>query len=224
MHSRSRRFSTTTFTDRPRAGLECPGKVDLWQADLECISVALRRHLSAHDWQESRLIGSDTECEIFLKVRSAIRSVLAGYLECSPEEMEFERHPGGLRLAAPNTLLRFHHSHSANLLLVAVSFARQVGLDVEYMRDDLPFETLADYYFDPRDARTLRYLEESDRMRHFYQEWTSSEASRHVANQSNPSGHHGKRWSLLNFTPARGFSAALAVEGGDFQLDWRRWS
>lgn len=212
------------FTNRPRAGLACPGKVDLWQADLERVPVALRLNLSVRDWQEARLIRPETEREIFLKVRSAIRAVLAGYLECPPEEMEFERHAGGLHLAAPNTLLRFHHSHSANLLLVAVSFARQVGLDVEFMRDDLPFETLADYYFDPRDAWTLRHLERSDRMRHFYQEWTSSEASRHVANHGTHSGRRTNRWSLLNFTPARGFSAALAVEGGDFQLDWRRWS
>jgi 4'-phosphopantetheinyl transferase len=165
-------------------------------------------------------IGAVSEREAFIRVRSALRAVLAQYLECPPEDLEFERCSGGLRLSEPKTLLRFHHSHSANLLLVAVSFARQVGLDVEFMRDDLPFEMLADYYFDPRDARCLRHLAQTDRVRQFYQEWTSSEARRHVEKPATD----GKRWSLLSFTPARGFSAALAVEGGDFKLDWRRWS
>jgi 4'-phosphopantetheinyl transferase len=210
--------------ERPRAGLVCPGKVDLWHVELDRLPVTLREILSVRDWQEARQITPESERETFLQVRSAIRSLLAGYLPCAPEDLKFEQHAGGLHLSAPSSLLRFHHSHSANLLLVAVSFARQVGLDVEFMRDDLPFETLADCYFDPRDARQLRHLAHSDRIRHFYQEWTSSEATRHVETHARRPTGGARRWSLLNFTPARGFSAALAVEGGDFQLDWRRWS
>jgi 4'-phosphopantetheinyl transferase len=204
--------------------LGCPGKVDLWHIDLDRVPFALREHLSVRDWQESHRIGHEQEREAFLKVRSAIRSVLAGYLGRKPEDLVFEQGENGLNLVEPSSLLRFHHSHSANLLLVAVSFARQVGLDVEFMRDDLPFETLADYYFDPRDAWRLRHLAQSDRIRHFYQEWTSSEATRHVETHARKSTGAVNRWSLLSFTPAAGFSAALAVEGGDFQLDWRRWS
>jgi 4'-phosphopantetheinyl transferase len=204
--------------------LGCPGKVDLWHIDLDRVPIGLREHLSVRDWRDARQIGWEPEREVFLKVRSAIRSVLAGYLGCQPEELGFEQHENGLNLVRPSSLLRFHYSHSANLLLVAVSFARQVGLDVEFMRADLPFQTLADYYFDPRDAWRLRHLSRSDRIRHFYQEWTSSEATRHVETHARTSTGAANRWSLLSFTPAAGFSAALVVEGGDFQLDWRRWS
>lgn len=220
MHRRSRRFSAAEIEDFPPIEMETPGKVDLWHIELHGIPVALREHLSLQDWDEARRITLEPERETFIRVRSALRSVLGRYLDYPPEDLEFEQQAAGLHLKAPNTLLRFHHSHSANLLLVAISFARQVGLDVEFMRDDLPFEMLADFYFDPRDARRLRHLARSDRMQHFYQEWTSSEASRHVVKPTS----EGSRWSLLSFTPAQGFSAALAVEGGDFQLDWRRWS
>ena len=217
MQPRSRRFSTA---DCSPTKLDRPGKVDLWHIELTRLPLALRQHLSLAEWQEARGIALENERDTFIQVRAALRSVLARYLDCPPEDLAFEPHAGGLHLVAPNTLLRFHHSHAGNLLLVAVSFARKVGLDLEFMRDDLPFEMLADFYFDPRDARRLRHLARSDRMRHFYQEWTSSEARRHVAKPSSESG----RWSLLSFTPARGFSAALAVEGGDFELGWRRWS
>lgn len=220
MDTRSSRFSTANLEDWPQASLGAPGKVDLWHIELPRVPVSLRQHLSLRDWDEAQRIGSVSEREAFIRIRSALRSVLAQYLGCPPENLEFEQRANGLQISEPCTLLRFHHSYSGNLLLVAVSFARQVGLDVEFMRDDLPFEMLADYYFDPRDARRLRHLARTDRMRHFYQEWTSSEARRHV--ESPVSGD--SRWSLLSFTPARGFSAALAVEGGDFQLDWRRWS
>jgi 4'-phosphopantetheinyl transferase len=219
MDTRSSRFSTANIDDEPRVRLGSPGKVDIWHVELDRVSETMMEHLSSQDLREVGRIPSREERSTFLKVRSAVRSVLAQYLGCSPDSMEFEQQPGGLSLASPASLLRFHLSHSENLLLVAVTFARQVGIDVEFMRADLPFETLADYYFDPRDARRLRYLADSDRMRHFYQEWTSSEASRRVVNHSTDS----QRCCVLNFTPAKGFSAALAVEGEDFQLDWHRW-
>lgn len=223
MDSRSRRFSAVIPECQPRQRINAPGKVDLWHIELDRVPVALQQHLSALDLREAGRIGAAEEREAFLRVRCALRSVLAQYLGCPASEMEFEQHTSGLCLAAPASLLRFHLSHSENLLLVAVTFARQVGIDVEFMRADLPFDTLADYYFDPRDAYRLRHLDHSDRMRHFYQEWTSSEASRRVANQSRISGKGANRCCVLNFTPAKGFSAALAVEGEDFQLDWHRW-
>jgi 4'-phosphopantetheinyl transferase len=219
MDTRSSRFSTANIDDQPQVRLQRPGKVDLWHIELDRVPEALLQHLSSLDLREVAQITSRAERKTFLKVRCAIRSVLAQYLGCTPDCMEFELGPGGLCLASPASLLRFHLSHSENLLLVAVTFARQVGIDVEYMRADLPFETLADYYFDPRDASRLRRLDHSDRMCHFYQEWTSSEASRRVVDQSSNS----QRCCVLNFTPAKGFSAALAVEGEDFQLDWHRW-
>jgi len=208
---------------QPRRRLNTPGKVDLWHIELDRVPLGLQQHLSALDLREAGRIGSARERETFLKVRCVLRSVLAPYLGCPAGEMEFEQHPTGLCLASPASLLRFNLSHSENLLLVAVTFARQVGIDVEFMRPDLPFDTLADYYFDPRDAYRLRHLDNSDRMRHCYQEWTSSEASRRVVNQSRNSGTGANRCCVLNFTPAKGFSAALAVEGEDFQLDWHRW-
>jgi 4'-phosphopantetheinyl transferase len=199
------------------------GKVDIWQIELDRVPVTLQQNLSALDLREAARIVSAGEREVFLKVRCALRSILAQYLRCADDAMEFEQQAGGLGLASPSSLIRFNLSHSENLLLVAVTFARQVGIDVEFMRADLPFETLADYYFDPRDAHRLRHLGHSDRMRHFYQEWTSSEASRRVVNHSKLAGDQSSRCCVLNFTPVSGFSAALAVEGEDFQLDWHRW-
>jgi 4'-phosphopantetheinyl transferase len=220
MDSRSRRFSASISNIQPRMRVCEPGKVDLWHIELDRVPVALQQHLSSSDFREAGRIGTECERRTFLRIRSTLRSVLAPYVGSNPDDLEFSSEPGGICLTAPASLLRFHLSHSENLLLVAVTFARQVGVDVEFMRADLPFETLADFYFDPRDAWRLRHLAHSDRMRHFYQEWTSSEARRCVAGDCRTSA---SRWCVLNFTPAEGFSAALAVEGEDFCLDWHRW-
>jgi hypothetical protein len=219
MDTRSSRFSVSNFDNQPQARLGRPGKVDLWHVELDRLPENLMDHLSSRDLREAARMTIRDERKTFLKIRCVIRAILARYLDCAPDSMEFEQQPGGLCLVSPASLLRFHLSHSANLLLVAVTFARQVGIDVEFMRADLPFETLADYFFDPRDAHRLRDLADSERMRHFYQEWTSSEASRRVVSNTTDS----QRCCVLNFTPAKGFSAALAVEGEDFQLDWHRW-
>ena len=216
MDNRSRRFSEAKLHLQPRVKAAEPGKVDLWHVELERVPLELRQHLSTSDWHEAKRIGAASEREAFLKIRSATRMILSSYLDCPPDSLEFDHDAEGLRLTAPHSLLRFHLSHSENLLLVAVTFARQIGVDVEYMRANLPFEALAEHYFDPRDAQRLHQLAHSDRMRHFYQEWTSSEATRRVVD-------HTKRCCVLSFTPAKGFSAALAVEGEAFRLDWHRW-
>ena len=49
-------------------------------------------------------------------------------------------------------------------MLLAVTHTRAVGIDLELMRDNMPVETLADYYFDPEDAWNLRLLPPAQRL------------------------------------------------------------
>jgi 4'-phosphopantetheinyl transferase len=122
--------------------------------------------------------------------------------------------------------LRFNLSHSDDLMLLAVTHARAVGIDLELIREDVPVETLADYYFAPEDAWHLRMLPAPQRVWKFYELWTSAEAQL----KANGTGiAHGlkvlepDRWSLLKLTPADGYTGALAVEGDDFQLECWSW-
>jgi len=154
--------------------------------------------------------------------RGLLRAILGRYLEIEPRELRFvEGIHGKPELAGLCSSLRFNLSHSDDLMLVAVAHARAIGIDLELMRDNVPVETLADYYFDPEDAWHLRLLPPAQRLWKFYELWTSAEARLKADGTGITHGLHvfePDRWSLLKLTPAEGYAATLAVEGADFQV------
>ena len=141
--------------------------------------------------------------------------------------MNFVEGPHGKpELAGTSSSLRFNLSHSDDLMLLAVAHTRAVGIDLELMRENVPVETLADYYFEPEDAWGLRLLPPVQRVWKFYELWTSAEARLKADGAGIAHGLkvlEPDRWSLLKLTPAKGYAAALAVEGGDFQVECWSW-
>ena len=112
-------------------------------------------------------------------------------------------------------------------MLVALAHGRSLGVDLECMRANVPFETLAEHYFEPEDAWRVRTLPPAERSRTFYEVWTSTEARLKASGEGLAHGTKivaPDRWSLLTLTPAEGFTAALAVEGADFRLACWSWS
>jgi 4'-phosphopantetheinyl transferase len=118
-------------------------------------------------------------------------------------------------------------SHSDDLMLVALAHGRDLGVDLEFMRTNVPFETLAERYFEPEDAWRVRTVPPAERTRTFYEVWTSTEARLKASGEGLAFGTKivaRDRWSLLTLTPAEGFTAALAVEGDDFRLTCWSWT
>jgi 4'-phosphopantetheinyl transferase len=163
----------------------------------------------------------------YISSRTMVRSILGRYLACSPGAIRFTRGAHGKpALADGATSMRFNLSHSEDLLLLAVAEGREVGVDVESTDREVAFETLAEEYFAPEEARAVQSAPTSARGSKFYEIWTSTEA-RLKALGTGLGGElraadHG-RWSLHNFLPADGFAAALAVEGAEFQLEHWSW-
>jgi 4'-phosphopantetheinyl transferase len=67
--------------------------------------------------------------------RGALRGVLSGYLDEDPAAIELRSGERGKpMLADPEAALRFNLSHSGGLVLIAVCWDREVGVDVQRMR------------------------------------------------------------------------------------------
>lgn len=205
-----------------------PGEVHVWSAHLtEDNSRDFGDLLSPAEWIRAQRFHREQEGARYVAGRGLLRTILGRYLDADPRDLRFSpNEQGGLEFDGMGSSLRFNLSHSQDLMLLAVTHARAVGIDLEFMRADVPFQTLADYYFEPEDAWHLRLLSPTQRAGKFYDLWTSAEAQLKAGGRGRRPG--GKvltpdRWSLLKLTPAAGYAATLAVEGDDFQLECWSW-
>lgn len=160
-----------------------PGSgVDLWRIDLDrddAVAATARGLLSPEELERFERFKPVEVKRRFALARGGMRSILGRYLECAPDGLEFRygeqgkpdlvhcQNPGGLR---------FNLSHSHELAVLAVSVRREVGVDVERLRDNVEFSRLAARHFSPEEAGTLESLQGEDLMRRFFQIWTAKEA------------------------------------------------
>ena len=202
------------------------GAVHLWRAPLVATD-ELGATLSPAEWMRAERYHFAGDRARFIAARGLLRTILAQYFDADPWELAFKTNAHGKpELAEPASVLRFNLSHSDDLMLLAVTHARDIGVDLEFMRHGMPFETLADHYFDPEDAWDLRLLPAAQRAWKFYDVWTCTEARLKAHGVGLANGFQvvePDRWSLLKLTPSAGYAAALAVEGGDFQLECWSW-
>jgi 4'-phosphopantetheinyl transferase len=187
--------------------------------------------------------------ERFVVARAALRAILGGYLNSTPESLSFcygSRGKPALAADCSQDAIRFNVSHSGDVALYAVTRAREVGVDVELIRPELNAERLAERFFSPREIDTLRTLPADLRRHAFFLAWTRKEAyvkatgdglslplnqfavslipgepAALLSAEGDP--REALRWSLRELTPGPGYVAALAVEGHGWSLacwDW----
>lgn len=204
------------------------GEVHVCRVQLDEVPPAVGDALTAAERVRAERFHFERDGRRFRAGRGALRAILAGYLACDAGAIEFATGPHGKpEVAFPDTTLRFNVSHSDELMLVALTHGRSLGVDLEFMCANVPFETLAEHYFAPEDAWRVRTLPAAEKARTFYEVWTSTEARLKASGEGLAHGTKivaPDRWSLLTLTPAEGFAAALAVEGAEFQLACWSWN
>ncbi|HEV7402758.1 MAG TPA: 4'-phosphopantetheinyl transferase superfamily protein [Chthoniobacteraceae bacterium] len=208
---------------QPRLG---PGEVHLWRADLQGDPTEYSEVLSPEEWVRAGRFHFERDRRRFIAAHGLLRIILAKYTGIAAHDLRFGAGPHGKPLLEPNfTGLQFNLSHSDELMLLAVTRSREVGVDLEFMRENVPFESLAAHYFPPTDAWHIRTSPPAERAGLFYETWTITEARLKAAGTgfAEPATVvQPDRWSLRTLTPASGYAAALAVEGDPFEL--RCWS
>jgi 4'-phosphopantetheinyl transferase len=183
----------------------------------------------------------------FSLARGALRAVLGRYLNIGPGKITFDYGPQGkpsLAIATPP--LRFNVSHSRDLALIAVSYGRDLGVDVEFVRSLAQGERIFEHFFSPREVETLRSLPEHLQERCFFACWTRKEAYMKACGgglsipldgfevsvdpreppallgvQDDPSGPLS--WGMEELRPADGYIAALVAQGKDWRCCCHDW-
>lgn len=186
----------------------------------------------------------------FIVARGALRTILGYYTGISPEKIGFGYSSYGKPFLDMSQLgntqsLHFNVSHSSDIALIALTRFRNVGVDIERLRHDVPYARLVRRYFTPCEQTALFALPSNLHIYAFYNLWTRKEAylkaigigfshtldgfkvdltsNRAVESMTRPQTHGNKVWKLLELIPGPGYAATLAVAGRDWKLSCWQW-
>lgn len=151
------------FTDRLRAG-----------ASQRCYSL-----LSSDERDRYRRFAFDEDRHTFLLAHGLLRTSLSSCATAPPERWRFSASDQGRPEIAeplPVPRLRFNLSHTKGLVACAVTTERDIGVDVEYVRDSPLTERVATRHFAQLENEALGRLTGHARATAFFDYWTLKES------------------------------------------------
>src|SRR6266704_1598374 len=153
----------------------------------------------------------------FIVARALLRQLLAARLGVRPEAIELAAAARGKPalagcLAASD--LRFNVSHCKDVAVYAFSSGREVGIDVEAVRELPDADDVAARWFSRQEYATYRTLELGDGLFHPLDRFDVSLAPGEPARILRVEDVPGDRcrWRLEGFSPVPGFVAAVVAE------------
>jgi len=201
-----------------------PGEVHVWRAWLDEVWNENLDTLSMNEIIRAERRANAAERNRDLAGRVFLRDVLSRYLCIAPQDLRLDAGAPFYSSPASGTL-RWTLSESENLALLALSRASNLGVGVERVHEDLPFDEMAAHFLEPEEQSGLRttFAREQKAWK-FFDFWTTSEA-RTKAAPMHPF-QAPRPLALHRLSPAEGFLAAVAVGGAHASSrlalwDWR---
>lgn len=245
------RLTDRLFWPKPR-GVPPLGKdVHVWAATLDRPTPVLKSFwdiLSHPEKARAERFHHETDRRRFVASHGMLRLLLGAYLQRNPEDLRFDQSPQGKPslVEVRNGTLLFNMAHSEGLALYAVARDREVGIDVEWHREDLETKQIAEQFFSPAEVSTLRSIPRHQQKEAFFNCWTRKEAFLKAIGQGlsteldqfevafapgqkpailktvwNPG--EALRWNLVALHPNPFYSAALVAEGRNIKLGCWTW-
>ena len=164
-------------------------------------------------------------------VRGLLRALLGRYLGAEPEELSFVYGPHGKpALAGEGRAVRFNVSHAGEVALLAFAAKREVGVDVERVREVPRAERMVGRFFPPAAARAWLALPAGERCEAFVREWTRLESVAKLTGEGvwrTVLGRAGEGAAAagcsFDLRPHPGYVGTLAVEGEAVRLRTLRY-
>ena len=218
--------------------------VDLWIISLDRPSHVvdkLETVLDRSEQSHARRLWEGPLRSRYIVAHAAARGILAQYLGVTPTALPLGTASTG-KLCVHGAPISFNLSYSGGLAVLAVSRGGRIGVDVELVRHVADADNIVSQMFSRAEASQYRALPPSERVAAWFSGWTrkaaflkaTGEVSERPFNSFdvdlspaatapwvNAGPDH--EWFIRSFTPADGFTAAVA---GDFPIEMlnrREW-
>ncbi len=199
------------------------GQVHLWEARLDVSEPSrstLERFLSTDERARASRFHTEHDRARFAVARGILRWLLSRYLDIDASEivLTINEHGKPHLDQSLSSELRFNMSHSEDVALVAVACGRDVGVDVERVRDDVAVDDIARRFLTMRERAQVAAAPADHHLRAFFTAWTHKEA--YLKGLGVGLGAHGaapdpdpQAWTVGDVDVADGYVAAIALEG-----------
>ena len=218
------------------------GAVHVWRASLDEGASQIdrfERTLALDERSRAGRFHFHRDRERFVVARGILRDILGRYTSRAPESLSFSYSSYGKPALVPESgaeAIRFNISHSHGTALYVVTRSREIGVDLELIRDGLEIEQIAERFFSRSEVSALCALPAQIRRRAFFLCWTRKEAYIKARGEglslpldqfevslvpgepaalmsAQGDSNEAFRWSLQELFPAADYAAALAIEG-----------
>ena len=156
--------------------------VDIWLASTALGEEQIRSYresLSQAELARAEKFRSDSRYREYVVTRGLLRQALAGMTRMDIAGVEFPDGEHGkpcLENILDGKTIAFNVSHSHRLALVALTLEGRLGVDLEKIRPEVEWRSLAQHYFSDAEVQVLDRYAEDTGLRAFYTCWTRKEA------------------------------------------------
>lgn len=235
------------FDPRQAASGLTPEEIHLWVVRLDPAErrvAELRRLLDDDERARADRFRFDIHRRRFIVGRGFQRLVLGAYLGLEATAIRYVYGPKGKPSLAASTTgapLYFNLSNSEEMALLGLVRDREIGVDLEFLRELTDLEALASRFFSESESRKLLALPDAVHREAFFRCWTRKEAYLKAVGDglSAPLDHfdvtlapdeparmlalegsaeRAAGWSLYHLEPAEGYLGAVAIQGGPWRL------
>ena len=216
--------------------------VHIWYASLD-VSISefktLSQTITKDECLRAEKFHFEKDKKRFIVGRGILRSILGSYLGIEPRHLRFCYGENGKPAISNQDFrgtIRFNLSHSNGVALFAFTLGREIGVDIEKVREIGEMEQIVERFFSVREYDRFCHLPEGKKRKLFFTYWTCKEAfikadgggfkiplnSFEVSNvYGNPlkqlkiycDRKKAAQWFLQTFIPFSGYIGAFAVQG-----------
>lgn len=220
-----------------------PGSIQLWLTDPDAIGKELLASyaflLNTEEKEQYQRFHFERDRRRYLVTRALVRTVLSRYAPVAPRDWFFATNEYGCpridHVHEAITRICFNLSHTHNLIVLAVSRDRALGVDIENVWTREVSSDIAERFFAPDEVEALHTLEADYRQERFFEYWTFKESYIKARGMglslsldlftfdlsrsglvtfrvSAELGDHASRWQFWQFRPGDEYIVALCAE------------
>lgn len=219
-------------------------QIHIWKANLNRhtpdLDYLYHKVLSQDERDRASALRSESDQKRSIISRGLLRKKLGSYLESDPAHISFTYNEYGKPYLNANTHkgeLKFNVSHSKDIVVYAVTLNREIGIDVEYLKEVSKADKIVERFFSEEEKKFYNSQSEDRKKWAFFTLWTRKEAyskamGRGIGlpskdfdldltadyDQNRPVSWGRSKWTLYSIDIDSGYLAALATEGDNVDI------